>query len=128
MHHNLCFLKLFEISDLADTKPTPWHDNNQLEVNNVTQNGGWIVVAVDKEKGHANPRSGGDVSWELPEEVNLLREIGKQRRLAELSSGSNHVASQKDKGHSFLIFQALELGRLAVHALLTSISHFLIFF
>lgn len=45
-----------------------------------------------------------------------------------MSSGNNHAASQKDKGHPFLTFQSLELGKLVVHALPSSISHSLIFF
>lgn len=81
------------------------------------QNRGWREVAGDGVRGHAKQSPGeGEVSWESPEEVHLLRELGNRRR-AEMSSGNNHATSQKDEGYPFLTFQSLELGRLVVFAI-----------
>lgn len=53
----------------------------------------------DKDKDHANQRSGGAYgSQESSEEVCLLNEIGKQKRLVEMSSGNDRVTPQKEKG------------------------------
>lgn len=65
------------------------------------------VVMGDKDQDHANQRSGGAYGGqESSEEVCLLNEIGKQKRLVEMSSGNDRVAPQKEKGYPLLTFQS----------------------